>query len=115
MSTQAEAEKIVEDVIRLGRAAVRTTEAADILLTFKPVWTERLLLRMVRALYQHRLRDIVALGHSNAVALDASGRKGSSDCASARVTVAQAWHGRLRAVVSISALSSSAKTRAPSA
>jgi hypothetical protein len=50
MSTQAEAEKIVENVIRLGRAAVRITEAADILLSFKPVWTERLLLRLVRAL-----------------------------------------------------------------
>ncbi len=39
MSTQAEAEKMVENVIRLGRAAVRITEAADILLSFKPVWT----------------------------------------------------------------------------
>jgi len=28
MSTQGEAEKIVENVIRLGRAAVRITEAA---------------------------------------------------------------------------------------
>ncbi len=26
----------------------------------KPVWTERLLLRMVKALYQHRVKDIVA-------------------------------------------------------
>ena len=31
MSTQAEAEKIVDDVIRAGRAAVRIVEAADIL------------------------------------------------------------------------------------
>jgi len=40
---------------------VRIVEAADILLSFKPVWTERLLLRMVRALYRHRLQELVAL------------------------------------------------------
>ena len=50
MSTPTEAEKIVEAVIRAGRAAVRIVEAADTLLSFKPVWTERLLLHMVRAL-----------------------------------------------------------------
>ncbi len=38
---------------------MRIVEAADILLSFEPVWTERLL-RMVRALYRHRVRDMVA-------------------------------------------------------
>jgi hypothetical protein len=61
MSAQTEAEKIVENLIRVGRAAVRIVEAADILLSFRPVWTERLQLQMVRALYRRRLRELVAV------------------------------------------------------
>ena len=68
MSTQVPIEQIQEDLIRFGRAAVRIVEAADTLLSFKPVWTERLLLRLVRALYQHRLRDIVALAPADMTA-----------------------------------------------
>jgi hypothetical protein len=36
-------------------------EAADVLLDHRPVWTEWLLLRLVRALYSHRLRGLVAV------------------------------------------------------
>ena len=43
-------------------------EAADVLLSFKPVWPERLLPRLVKALYQHRLRDIVALAPADMTA-----------------------------------------------
>ena len=46
-------------MIVTGRAYVRIVEAADVLLDHRPVWTERLLLRMVRALYSHRLREMV--------------------------------------------------------
>jgi len=60
MLTREKAEEIVEDLTCYGRAAVRITEAADVLLSFEPVWTERLLLRMVAALYRRRVRDIVA-------------------------------------------------------
>jgi hypothetical protein len=49
-----------ERVIVTGRAYVRMIEAADVLLDHKPAWTERLVLRLVRALYSHRLRGLVA-------------------------------------------------------
>lgn len=51
---------ILHNVITTGRACVRIIEAADVLLERKPVWTERLLLRLVRDLYPHRLRGLVA-------------------------------------------------------
>jgi hypothetical protein len=70
MSTQAE---IVENLIRLGRAAVRITEVADILLSFKPVWTERLPPRLVRALYQHRLRDTGETLTRDGIVVDTAG------------------------------------------
>ncbi len=47
-------------VITTGRAYVRLVEAADALLGYRPAWTEVLLLRLVRALYRHRLRSLVA-------------------------------------------------------
>ncbi len=53
-------EKRVENVITEGRACVRIIEAADLLLSRNPVWTEKLLLRLVRSLYTHRLRGLVA-------------------------------------------------------
>jgi hypothetical protein len=40
---------------------VRIIEAADVLLDHRPGWTERLLLRLVRALYTRRLRGLVAV------------------------------------------------------
>ena len=39
---------------------MRLVEAADLLPSHSPVWTERLLLRQVKALCQHRLRKLVA-------------------------------------------------------
>ena len=47
-------------IITAGRACVRLIEAADALLGYRPAWTEALLLRLVRALYRHRLRSLVA-------------------------------------------------------
>ena len=47
MSTKAD--QLGERVIVTGRAYVRMVEAADVLLDRRPVWTERLLLRLVRA------------------------------------------------------------------
>ena len=55
MSTQAD--QLGERVIVTGRAY----EAADVLLSQNPALTERVLLRLVRALYSHRLRDLVAV------------------------------------------------------
>jgi len=40
---------------------VRIIEAADVLLDKRPAWAEKLLLRMVRSLYSHRLRGLVAV------------------------------------------------------
>ena len=56
-----EAEQIKERVIVSGRAYVRMIDAADVLLDHRPAWTERLLLRLVRSLYTHRLRELVAV------------------------------------------------------
>ena len=50
MSTQAD--QLEERVIVTGRAYV--------LLSHNPAWTERVLLRLVRALYTRRLRGLVA-------------------------------------------------------
>jgi len=47
MSTKAD--QLGERVIVTGRAYVRIVEVADVLLDRQPVWTERLLLRLVRA------------------------------------------------------------------
>ena len=47
MSTKAD--QLGERVIVTGRAYVRIVEAADVLLDRQPVWTERLLLRLVRS------------------------------------------------------------------
>ena len=55
------ADHIRENVITTGRAYVRIVEAADLLLDRNPVWTERALLRLVRALYSHRLCGLVAV------------------------------------------------------
>jgi hypothetical protein len=50
-------------VITAGRACVRLIEAADALLGYRPAWTEALLSRrlrgLVRALYRHRLRELI--------------------------------------------------------
>jgi hypothetical protein len=40
---------------------VRITAAAEVLLGRNPAWTERLLLRLVRALYTHRLDRLMAV------------------------------------------------------
>jgi hypothetical protein len=61
MSTALTPEQITSNMITTGRAYVRLVEAADVLLDRQPVWTERLLLRFVRALYSHRLRELVAV------------------------------------------------------
>jgi len=53
-------DQLRERMIVTGRAYVRMVEAADVLLDHRPVWTERLLLRLVRALYSHRLRGLAA-------------------------------------------------------
>jgi len=52
---------IRENVITTGRAYVQLVESADVLLDRNPVWTERALLRLVRALHSHRLRGLVAV------------------------------------------------------
>ena len=52
--------QILSNTITAGRATVRLIEAADLLLSRDPVWTEKLLLRLVRSLYTHRLRGLVA-------------------------------------------------------
>ena len=44
-----------------GGAYVRMVETADALLARKPFWIEKLLLRIMRALYSHRLREVVAV------------------------------------------------------
>jgi hypothetical protein len=49
-----------QPIITAGRAYVRLIEAADALLGYRPVWTEALLLRLVRALNQRLLRDLKA-------------------------------------------------------
>ncbi len=61
MSTQLDADSIKENMITTGRAYVRLVEASDLLLDRQPVWTERLLLRFVRTLYSHRLRELVGV------------------------------------------------------
>ncbi len=48
-------------VITAGRAALRLAESADIMLSYDPAWTERLLLRMVRSLYCSRLERLLLL------------------------------------------------------
>jgi len=58
MSTKAD--QLGGCVIVTGLAYVRIIEAADVLLDRQPVWTERLLLRLTRALCAHRLRGLVA-------------------------------------------------------
>ena len=71
-----EGDQTRENVITTGRAYVRIVEAVDVLLSRNPVWTERLLLRLVRALYSHRLRGLVAVLPYDIMAeiLAASGR-----------------------------------------
>jgi len=61
MSKLLTAEEILNNAVGLGRAYVRMVETADALLERKPFWTEKLLLRIVRALYSHRLREVVAV------------------------------------------------------
>jgi hypothetical protein len=61
MSEQPNTDPIRENVITAGRAYVRLVEAADVLLGRHPAWTERLLLRLVPALYSRRLRELVAV------------------------------------------------------
>jgi hypothetical protein len=51
--------QITQSVITAGRACVRIIETADALLGYCPVWTEALLLRMVRALYRRRLGQLL--------------------------------------------------------
>ena len=61
MSTQLTAEQIIANAITIGKALVRILEVCDILLEKNPVWTEQLLLRLVRAFYTRRLRGLVAI------------------------------------------------------
>lgn len=56
-----EPDQLGERVIVTGRAYVRMIEAADVLLSQNPAWTERVLLRLVRALCSRRLRSLVAV------------------------------------------------------
>ena len=59
MTAKLTPEQIQERVTRFGRTCVRMVEATDVMLSFEPEWTERLLLQMVKALYQRRLRELV--------------------------------------------------------
>ena len=61
MRTDLTPEQIIANAVTMGKALVRLLEACDILLERNPVWTEQLLLRLVRALYTHRLRGLVAI------------------------------------------------------
>ena len=61
MSKPLKAEGIINNAVGLSRAYLRMVETADALLERKPFWTEKLLLRIVRTLYSHRLREVVAL------------------------------------------------------
>ena len=61
MHTDVTPEQIIANAVTLGKVLVRILEACDILLERNPVWTEQLLLRLVRALYTHRLRGLVAI------------------------------------------------------
>ena len=61
MSQQLAPEEIICNAVGLGRAYVRMVETADALLDRQPVWTEKLLLRLVRTLYSHRLRKMVGI------------------------------------------------------
>jgi hypothetical protein len=54
-------EEIISNAVGLGRAYVRMVETADALLDRKPFWTEKFLLRIVRALYSHRLREMITV------------------------------------------------------
>ena len=60
MSKSLTAEEIINNAVGLGRAYVRMVETADALLERQPFWTEKLLLRIVRTFYSHRLREVVA-------------------------------------------------------
>ena len=61
MRTDPTPDQIIANAVTMGKALVRLLEACDILLERNPVWTEQLLLRLVRALYTHRLRGLVAI------------------------------------------------------
>ena len=61
MSKSLTAEEIINNAVGLGRAYVRMVETADALLERKPFWTEKLLLRLVRTFYSHRLREMVTV------------------------------------------------------
>jgi hypothetical protein len=61
MSKLLTAEEILNNAVGLGRAYVRMVETADALLEREPFWTEKLLLRIVRTFYSHRLREMVAV------------------------------------------------------
>ncbi len=58
--TTPTSEQRISNVVSTGRAYVRIIEAADLLLSRKPIWTERILLHLVRDLYSQRLRGLVA-------------------------------------------------------
>lgn len=58
----------LQNIIADGRCCVRLIEAADHLLGTNPPWTERLLLRLVRALYTRRLRGLVAVAPADVTA-----------------------------------------------
>lgn len=60
MTLKPDPQQIVEKLVSVGRCYVRLIDAADILLPYEPAWTERFLLRLVRRLYTHRLREMVA-------------------------------------------------------
>ena len=61
MRTDLTPEQIIANAVTIGKALVRILERCDILLERNPVWTEQLLLRLVRALYTHRLRGLMAV------------------------------------------------------
>ncbi len=60
MTTQLTPEQILDNVIGLGRAYVRVTEAADYILTREPPLVERWAMRLASAICRYRLRQLVA-------------------------------------------------------
>lgn len=60
MSMGPTSEQTVVNVVALGRCYVRLVESADYLLEHQPTWLECFALRLLRSLYSHKLRELVA-------------------------------------------------------
>ena len=61
MHTDLTPEQVVANAVTLGKLLGQLLKVCDVLLKRNPVWTEQLLPRLVRALYTHRLRGLVAV------------------------------------------------------